>query len=79
MFWPLAVLNILSFGSEDVLASAQVCNILKFGHFGDSTTLELGSCYTLICLSVALGGWVAREDVLSVGVRSLRFGKIRFD
>ena len=27
----------------------------------------------------ALEGWVTREDVLSVGVRSMRFGKIRFD
>ena len=24
-------------------------------------------------------GWVRREDLLSVGVRSIRFGKIRFD
>ena len=27
----------------------------------------------------ALEGWVTRKDVLSVGVRSVRFGKIRFD
>ncbi len=27
----------------------------------------------------ALEGWVTREDVLSVGVRSALFGKIRFD
>ena len=27
----------------------------------------------------ALEGWVTREDLLSVGVRSMRFGKIRFE
>ena len=27
----------------------------------------------------ALEGWVTREDVLSVGVRSMRFGKIRLE
>ena len=31
------------------------------------------------CSAPGLEGWVTREDLLSVGVRSMRFGKIRFD
>jgi hypothetical protein len=44
-----------------------------------SAVLELTEApYTLRLAGRSIGGWVTREDVLSVGVRSALFGILRF-